>query len=107
MVRKVKTYLEGLKTIDNELELDKMSYELEPQQSSKWTPVSDPFPSQLLVLVEQPAPRRRPSPPNPRGLLLQTSAASSEPNSGWNLPRRSRRCSRWSPPAELKVLSPI
>ncbi|CAB3406344.1 unnamed protein product [Caenorhabditis bovis] len=34
MVRKVKAYLEGLHVVDNEMELDAMSYDIEPQPQS-------------------------------------------------------------------------
>ncbi|KHJ94971.1 RasGEF domain protein [Oesophagostomum dentatum] len=33
MVRKVKSYLDGLKVVDTESELDRLSYDIEPQQS--------------------------------------------------------------------------
>lgn len=35
MVRKVKSYLEGLHVVDNEMELDSMSYDIEPQVQSE------------------------------------------------------------------------
>ncbi|VDM72206.1 unnamed protein product [Strongylus vulgaris] len=35
MVRKVKAYLDGLKVVDTESELDRLSYDIEPQQSGE------------------------------------------------------------------------
>lgn len=41
MVRKVKSYLDGLRVVDSESELDRLSYDIEPQQAGECNAPSD------------------------------------------------------------------
>lgn len=65
MVRKVKAYLEGHQVIDNEMELDRLSYDIEPHVQSRgdfhWV-LFKQFSSPEFLAANRGAIRRPPSP---------------------------------------------
>ena len=100
MVRKVKSYLDGLKVVDTESELDRLSYDIEPQQSGMawWTAkvrlcASEFAAIQLREYAALQARPHRPSPHSPLNPTQQTSAALEEAEClGWIPLRQSRKC---------------
>ncbi|PIO53402.1 hypothetical protein TELCIR_25264, partial [Teladorsagia circumcincta] len=57
MVRKVKAYLDGLRVVDSESELDRLSYDIEPQQQGAASPMPSPASSVSTKGLQRNVPR--------------------------------------------------